>query len=538
MAHLDKFLPGSGSDGNLSLLDYYVVEEGSGVDLVGALAGGALASDPSSGATQGGAPHDTQSGAYPLDKETVYTLDPRAWNGTHTISLVGNVSSERRDEGAVDTPKTPQDTEDTNHQAPALLDYSKVLSTGTDPYGFKKDNTFFGTSAQTFDAWFTAYHPTVDHQRKKWRALFKASGLEPSGTRFPPKSDKTKKLVRKGIPPEMRGRAWFFYAGGHERLSKNRGIYAKVVSDSVGVKNKDTDVIERDLLRTFPDNVHFAQGSSMITALRRVLTAFAAHQPHIGYCQLLNFIAGMLLLFMAEEHAFWMLVIMTERIIPKVHLQTLEGVHTDQGVLMLCVKEYIPKLWAVIGKGQDGRPLLDDTLLARLPPVLLVTLLWFMLVFVGVLPVELVLRVWDIIWYEGLKTIFRILLTLCRLCLDQPQFGREQHDEEQIELYQFMQNYPKSLGDPNTLIDCCFKKIGGYGYGFISQDEINKCRDFVARQRNKLQKRHVPTQLSDDERQALQTPYHDVYGFNRPIMSGVTWNMNISSKMRRKFSKK
>ena len=28
-------------------------------------------------------------------------------------------------------------------------------------------------------------------------------------TRFPPRSDKVKKMIRRGIPPEWRGNAWF-----------------------------------------------------------------------------------------------------------------------------------------------------------------------------------------------------------------------------------------------------------------------------------------------------------------------------------------
>ena len=123
---------------------------------------------------------------------------------------------------------------------------------------------------------------------------------------------------------------------------------------------------------------------------------------------------------MEEEKAFWMLVILTERIIPKVHLANLEGVHTDQGVLMLCVKEYIPQLWQVLGKNFDGETLSEDKILSRLPPVTLVTSSWFMSVFVGILPIETTLRLWDILWYEGSKTIFRFSLTIFKMCLIHP----------------------------------------------------------------------------------------------------------------------
>lgn len=180
---------------------------------------------------------------------------------------------------------------------------------------------------------------------QKWKQLMKATKI------FPPKSKKTKQMIRKhGFPPSLRGEAWFFYAGGEEKLKT--GVYQKSLDET---SNKYKDVIERDLYRTFPDNIYFNseerstsdnqsgfEDPPLIQSLRKVLIAFAHYKPKIGYCQSLNFIAGLLLLFMSEEKSFWMLVILTERIIPNVHLENLEGVHTDQGVLMLCVKEYIP----------------------------------------------------------------------------------------------------------------------------------------------------------------------------------------------------
>ena len=52
-------------------------------------------------------------------------------------------------------------------------------------------------------------------------------------------------------------------------------------------------------------------------SLRRVLQAFALHNPDIGYCQSLNFVAGMMLLFLSEEEAFWLLVTVVEKLLPK-----------------------------------------------------------------------------------------------------------------------------------------------------------------------------------------------------------------------------
>ena len=77
--------------------------------------------------------------------------------------------------------------------------------------------------------------------------------------RFPPKSRKVKHFVRKGIPPDWRGAAWFYYAGGPEMIAKHPGVYEDLVRKAAagGVSETDDEIIERDLNRTFPDNVKF-----------------------------------------------------------------------------------------------------------------------------------------------------------------------------------------------------------------------------------------------------------------------------------------
>ncbi|KAK6205475.1 rab-GTPase-TBC domain-containing protein [Scheffersomyces amazonensis] len=414
-----------------------------------------------------------------------------------------------------------------------ITNIKTILSSPYDMYGFKKKSNLSSITPEHYNQWFEQYSQYLLERKQKWLSLMRTNGLNlPNDstipTRFPPKSAKVKKLIRKGIPPEWRGNAWFYYAGGYEKLSKHNGLYKEIATN--GVKNKDSDVIERDLDRTFPDNKYFKSNDNnepkMIQSLRRVLTAFAHYKPQIGYCQSLNFLAGLLLLFMNEERSFWMLVILTERIIPNVHSHNLEGVHTDQGVLMLCIKEYINQLWPILGKSFDGQLIAEDKILSNLPPIALVTSPWFMSLFVGVLPIESTLRIWDILWYQGSKTIFRIGLTLFKMSSETNEFqeltSTNSSQNDQVELYQFMQSYPKSLLDPNEVLGNCFKKIGGYGYGSLSQAEIDTCREFVSKQREKLnnKKKNTSIAVTDEERQTLLLgqDVHDVYGFHRSIM--------------------
>lgn len=60
--------------------------------------------------------------------------------------------------------------------------------------------------------------------------------------------------------------------------------------------------IDKDIHRTFPSLRRFA-GPAGQDSLRRVLQAYAAYDPEVGYCQGMNFVAGLLLMYVEEEEA-------------------------------------------------------------------------------------------------------------------------------------------------------------------------------------------------------------------------------------------
>ena len=64
--------------------------------------------------------------------------------------------------------------------------------------------------------------------------------------------------------------------------------------------------ISLDLFRTLPENVRFCEYTSEgIKNLERILLAYCVHNPTIGYCQGMNFIVAIALLFIMPEDAFW-----------------------------------------------------------------------------------------------------------------------------------------------------------------------------------------------------------------------------------------
>ncbi|KAI6313735.1 hypothetical protein MCOR34_005180 [Pyricularia oryzae] len=433
---------------------------------------------------------------------------------------------------AVQTETSPITSTNTNNQlfsAPEEDDPS-----ARDRYGFRKQNQYI--SREQYDAWNTQYSVYLARRKKKWAAYLKDSGLiADQPDRFPPPTAKTKRFIRKGIPPEWRGAAWFYYAGGPSILAKHAGVYDDLIKRSQKPgepKEVDVEAIERDLHRTFPDNASFrfstaepedSEGTEsgtgepkIISSLRRVLLAFAIYNPQIGYCQSLNFLAGLLLLFVeTEEQAFWLLNVITIVHLPGTHEMSLEGSKVDLGVLMGAVKDSMPGVWAKVGSELDGeapRPQTQGNGSAkakkssrkmgkgaavapsdRLPPITLCMTAWFMSCFIGTLPIETTLRVWDIFFYEGSRTLFRVALGIFKLGENEIRAV-----QDPMEMFGVVQALPRRLLDCNLVVDATFRRRNGFGH--LSQETIDERRSErkeALKEARRIETEGVNTAVSD-----------------------------------------
>ncbi|CEL93259.1 unnamed protein product [Vitrella brassicaformis CCMP3155] len=110
--------------------------------------------------------------------------------------------------------------------------------------------------------------------------------------------DNFRKRLRKGPPARFRWLSWKAAVGYGD--SYKVGKYEELASRA----NPENDPkIQLDLKRTFPEGEGslFFKDPAGQAALRRLLVAYANHNPGIGYVQGMNFIAGYLLL-MAHTH--------------------------------------------------------------------------------------------------------------------------------------------------------------------------------------------------------------------------------------------
>ncbi|XP_053392731.1 growth hormone-regulated TBC protein 1-A-like [Mercenaria mercenaria] len=270
----------------------------------------------------------------------------------------------------------------------------KIAQSDIDGYGFNISKSFEHT---VYSEFVSEYLPVMTRRARRWQQVIgNKNSIAKSGT--------VKRFCRKGIPSAERPKAWMCLSGANERMKNNPHLYQQMLEMD---HNKElVDTITLDIHRTFLDNRYFASNQSA-TSLQKplfnILIAVGHRNRTIGYCQGMNFVAGLLLLVMKgedsyEEKVFWLMDTLINNILPEYFHPDMHAVKLDQEVLGELVRWKAPDIyhhlelqglsWCLIG------------------------MKWFICLFADVLPVDTVLRIWDCLFNEGQKILMRASLVI------------------------------------------------------------------------------------------------------------------------------
>ncbi|XP_012217772.1 TBC1 domain family member 1 isoform X2 [Linepithema humile] len=218
--------------------------------------------------------------------------------------------------------------------------------------------------------------------------------------------------IKQGVPKGKRGEVWQFLA--EQFCLKQPPI------DTQDFPNYNTPyelllkqltsqqhAILIDLGRTFPSHPYFSShlGPGQL-ALFNLLKAYSLLDYEVGYCQGLSFVAGVLLLHMAEDQAFFLLRhLMFRRGLRKLYLPDMAELQLHLYQLSRLLHDRLPAIYNHFDKHE-----VSPTLYAA--P-------WLLTLFASQFPLGFVTRVFDLLFLESSEVLFRVSVALLEEHQDQ-----------------------------------------------------------------------------------------------------------------------
>ena len=258
-----------------------------------------------------------------------------------------------------------------------------------------------------WDAWISKHAPDDSSKSTRLYAALKNGPLSSSREGL----EELHAMVRMGIPRRYRKVCWKLFLDVEQ--IRVDGEYTRLLSsleerqgehdhEKRGGAKEEEDFmgqVDKDLHRTFPDHPLLIEGSEGKKKLRRILCCYAMRNSIVGYCQGLNFLAAVFLLLYdgetEEEDAFWCFVSFVENILtgyfdPMMINQQVDGLVFEQLLQQLLpgVASHIEDIGVHVPTAVAG---------------------WFLVAFVNSFPIETLLRVWDLIFFEKSPVVlFRV----------------------------------------------------------------------------------------------------------------------------------
>lgn len=202
--------------------------------------------------------------------------------------------------------------------------------------------------------------------------------------------EKVARRVYKGIPDRLRGVVWSLLLGVTQMKEEQQGVYMKM-RQRARAQSTYIHQIDLDVNRTFRNHIMFRERYGVKQqALFHVLAAYSVYNTEVGYCQGMNEIAALLLMYMNEEDAFWGLaqLFVTDRHnmhgffvagFPK--LLRFQDHHEN------VLRKYLPKMRRHFERNEINASFYN--------------IKWFLQCFLDRTPFHLTLRLWDIYILEG-----------------------------------------------------------------------------------------------------------------------------------------
>ncbi|KXZ54436.1 hypothetical protein GPECTOR_5g89 [Gonium pectorale] len=293
---------------------------------------------------------------------------------------------------------------------------------------------------------------TVEREQVAWMPYIEKE-------RLPNSESKLKEMIRKGVPPTLRNWVWMETSGANKKKAAHADSYYQIMVKA-GEDSPYKKDIEMDTQHTFPEHPWLSSPDGR-AALSRVLQAYSVHNDRVGYVRAMNTIVGLMLVALNrnEEAAFWLLAALVEdTLYPGTYSRNLEGCQVEMRALDELIAGKLPRLHAHFAAID-----FDISMLATD---------WYLGLYSVSMPSETTMRVWDALFYEGPKIIFRVALALLKIY--------EEHMlrvKDAGELMMRMRSAAATMHQRDVLLGTAFEGIGSLPMATIDRFREQKARE-------------------------------------------------------------
>jgi hypothetical protein len=195
--------------------------------------------------------------------------------------------------------------------------------------------------------------------------------------------------IARGFPGELRGLLWQLIASS--KSSALEEVYHSTLSET----SPHEKAIKRDLSRT-----SFVKNSNM-ESLFKIIKAYSLFDPEVGYTQGMAFITVPLLINMSESEAFCLLVhLMKDYQFRELFLPDMPGLHLRLYQFDRLLEDTLPGVHAHLAR-QGVRSSMYASQ-------------WFLTMFAYKFPLQIVVRIYDIVIAEGYEAVLKFGVALMK----------------------------------------------------------------------------------------------------------------------------
>eukprot|EP01105_Mastigella_eilhardi_P014118 TRINITY_DN320_c0_g1_i2.p1 TRINITY_DN320_c0_g1~~TRINITY_DN320_c0_g1_i2.p1 ORF type:complete len:488 (-),score=130.48 TRINITY_DN320_c0_g1_i2:54-1517(-) len=274
--------------------------------------------------------------------------------------------------------------------------------------------------------WILSNSTSSDKLNVRWITAWTewASAIPPT-----PNFSALRVMVREGVPAHLRGLLWSTVLGLDVKVAENPGVYERFKLCANCVFDRK---IKADLNRSFPTHPFFQSPQHGQLALLHVLHAYACACPEVGYCQGMNFVAGVLLLQLSEEHAFWALDLLVRTKLHGFFLPNVPG-------LLVVLQQFEDLMCKQLSSVHEQFVAEGVPYQVRFPE-------WFQTLFSGSFPMSTVLRIWDL-WLAEDDPAFPLRVAFAFLKMNRDRLVKM----DSAGLMQFLATEPAKLEVPQDV---------------------------------------------------------------------------------------